>query len=87
MKLDKLQHKIEQACITEVILARAPDNQCPGWWFMWVMAEQNPEGQIITLEKKKPVAFETLDESIELLSSFGYHGQVTVAWEKGMTCN
>ena len=87
MKLEKLKHKIEQASITEVILARAPDNQCPGWWFMWVMAEKNPEGQIITVEKKAPVAFESLDEAIELVSSFGFDGQVTVAWERGTTCN
>lgn len=87
MQIDKLKKKIGISSITEVILARAPDNQCPGWWFMWAMAGNNPKGQIITLEKKAPVAFESLDQAIELVSSFGYDGQVTVAWERGMTCN
>lgn len=54
---------------------------------MWAMVQNHPKGQIITVEKKIPVTFETLDESIELLSSFGYDGKVTVGWERGMTCN
>ena len=54
---------------------------------MWAMDAKKPDGQIITVKKKIPVAFVTLDESIELLSSFGYDGKVTVAWERGMICN
>lgn len=87
MHINQLKQRIDKSSITEVIIARAPDNQCPGFWFMWAMVTKKPEGQIITIEKKSPVAFETLDESIELLSSFGYDGKVTVAWERGMTCN
>lgn len=87
MKIKKLKQKIEASSITEVIVARAPDNQRPDFWFMWAMSAQKTEGQIITVENKIPVAFETLDESIELLSSFGYDGKVTVAWERGMACN
>jgi len=87
VQINQLKQRIEKSSITEVILARAPDNKCPGWWFMWAMATNKTVGQIITIEKKIPAAFETLDESIELLSSFGYDGKVTVAWERGMTCN
>ena len=87
MQINQLKQKIEKSLISEVILAPAPDNKCPGWWFMWAMAAKKTEGQIITLEKKIPVAFETLDESIELLNSFGYAGKVTVAFDRGMSCN
>ena len=87
MQINQLKQRIEKSSITEVILARSPDNQCPGFWFMWAMAEQKPIGQIITVEKNIPVAFRTLDESMELLCSFGYDGKVTVAWERGMPCN
>lgn len=87
MQIEKLRQEIEASSITEVIVARAPDNQCPKFWFMWAMRAKETEGQIITVKKKTPVAFETLDESLELLSSFGYDGKVTVAWERGMACN
>jgi hypothetical protein len=87
MQINQLKQRIEKSSITEVILARAPDNRCPGYWFMWAMAGKKPNGQIINVEKDIPVAFETLDESLELLSSFGYDGKVTVAWERGMPCN
>lgn len=87
MQIEKLKQKIETSSITEVILARAPDHQRPGWWFLWAMEAKKAEGQIITVEKKIPLAFKTLDESIELLSTFGYDGKVTVAWERGMPCN
>lgn len=87
MNIETLQNSIRTLSITEVILARAPDNQCPGFWFMWAMVEKKPDGQIITIKKKIPVAFESLDEALELVSSFGYDGTVTVAWERGTTCN
>lgn len=87
MNIPQLKQKIGKSLITEVIIARSPDNQRPGWWFMWAMAARQAEGQIITVEQKIPVAFETIDESLELLSSFGYDGKVSVAWERGMACN
>lgn len=87
MQINQLKQRIEKSSITEVILARSPNNQCPGFWFMWAMAAKKTNGQIITVDKNIPVAFSTLDESMELLSSFGYDGKVTVAWERGMTCN
>lgn len=87
MQINQLKQKIEKSSITEAIIARAPNNQRPGCWFMWVTTAKKPDGQIVTVEKDIPVYFETLDESMELLSSFGYDGKVTVAWERGMACN
>lgn len=87
MHINQLKQRIDKSSIAEVILARSPDNQCPGVWFMWAMVAKSTKGELITIEKKTPVAFESLDESIELLSSFGYDGKVTVNWERGMTCN
>ena len=87
MLINQLKQKIEKSLITEVILARAPDNKLPGFWFMWAMAAKMITGKIIMLKKETPLAFETLDEAIELVSSFGYDGKITVAWERGMVCN
>ena len=87
MQINQLKQKIQKSSITEAIIARAPNGQCPGHWFMYVTTAKKPDGQIITVDKNIPVYFETLDESMELLSSFGYDGQVTVAWERGVPCN
>jgi len=87
MKHEQLSQQVELGTIEKVTLSKTPASD--DHWFAFLLDRQSQQFDILTTDQDKPLAFEVLDDAMEVLCQSGFDGTVTVLWDKtgGVTCN
>lgn len=87
MKHKQLGAEIEQGSIEKAILSKMPDSG--DYWFVYLLDGLSQKSDLLTTDQGNPLAFEVLDDALEVLCQAGFDGTVSVLWDKmgGVTCN